>query len=318
MLPLLARHDIDPDAVAREVGLSASVFADPDNVVPFATLCRFVQLAAERTGLSDLGHRACTEVGLPALGIVGYLVANMETVEHALAALQEYLFLHDQGAALIFAREGASAVLGYEVLTPGIAGSDHVTFGAMTIIRNILVSLCGDGFRLQEVTFARPAPADTSSLRAFFGAPMRFSAPRSAVAFDARWLDQPVRSADTFIRNVLSDRIREQIADSRLPEDRIRRVVRTLVIGGRFSVDDVAAAFAMNRRTFARRLTEQGTNFRKLLDDARYHSAQSLLRSSGATVAEVAARLGYAETATFTRAFHRWSGKSPREWRRDR
>lgn len=317
VLTVLTKHGIDPDEVAREVGLRASVFADPDAVVPFATLCRFVHVAAQRTGLSDLGHRACTETGLPALGLVGYLVANMETVQHALAALQEYLFLHDQGATLFFVREGSSAVLGYEVLTPGIPGADQVTFGALTIMKNLLTSLCGDGFRLQEVTVARPAPADTSSFRTFFGAPVRFSAARSAVAFDARWLGQPVRSASTFIRNILAERVHDQVADARLPEERIRRVVRTLIIGGKFSVDDVAAAFGMNRRTFARRLDEHGTSFRKLLDEARYQSAQNLLRSSGATIAEVAARLGYSETATFTRAFRRWSGNSPRQWRQE-
>ncbi|MGE5160861.1 MAG: helix-turn-helix transcriptional regulator [Betaproteobacteria bacterium] len=97
-------------------------------------------------------------------------------------------------------------------------------------------------------------------------------------------------------------------------DDTIRRVVRSLVAGGRFSVDETAAAFGVNRRTLARRLRERGTTFQALLDDARYGEAQRLLQSSALPVTEIASRLGYADTATFTRAFRRWSGTSPRRW----
>jgi AraC-like DNA-binding protein len=317
LLPLLAERGIDPQALVLEVGLSPAVFADPDNVVPFAALCRLAKLAAERAGLPDIGLRACVRSGLPALGLVGYLVANSETFERGLAALEAFLYVHDQGAAPFFAVEGAVAFLGYEVLAPAIPGADQVTFGALAIAVNILRGLCGGEFRLREVTVAYPAPADTSLFRSFFDAPVRFDADRSALAFDARWLATPIRSADAYLRSVLVERIHQELAlRGETALDRIRRVVRSLVAGGKFSVEDAAAAFGVDRRTLARRLGEHGSSFRELLDDARHGEAQRLLRSSSAPIAAIAARLGYADSATFTRAFRRWAGSSPREWRR--
>jgi AraC-like DNA-binding protein len=318
LLPLIADRGIDPDPLLAEVGLSSSAFADPDNVVPFAALCRFAKLASERTGLTDIGLRACTRAGLPALGVLGYLVANSESVERGLAALQEYLHIHDQGATSYVVREGDTAVLGYEVLAPGVPGADQMTFGALAIGANILRGLCGSGFRLREVTFACGAPKDVSLLRTFFNAPVRFDAERSALAFDARWLAARVNGANAYIRRVLAEKVSDQIMASREHvEERIGRVVRSLVAAGKFSIDDVAASFAMSRRTLARRLRENGTRFRDLLEDARFRQAQGLLRSSAVPIAEIAARLGYSDTATFTRAFRRWAGTSPGEWRKN-
>jgi AraC-like DNA-binding protein len=316
LLPLLVDRGIDPEALASEAGLAAAVFADPDSVVPFAALCGLVRLASERTGLPDIGLRACMRAGLPALGLVGYLAAHSETVERGLAALEAYLYVHDQGATPFFAVEGAAAIFGYEVLTPTIPGAEQITFGALAIAANILRSLCGSDFRLHEVTIAYRPPADTSLFRSFFEAPVRFDAERSALAFDRRWLATPIRNADAYLRAVLVEKIHRDIAHaSETAVDRIRRVVRSLVAGGKFSVDDTAAAFGIDRRTLARRLSEHGTNFREQLDEARYDEAQRLLRSSAVAVAQVAARLGYSDTATFTRAFRRWAGTAPRGWR---
>ena len=316
LFPLLRERGIDPEALAAEAGLSAQVFANPDNVVPFAALCRLAHLARERTGLCDVGLRACTTTGLAALGLVGHLVANSESVGRGLGALQEFLHVHDEGATTYFSTEGDSAVLGYEVLTASLPGVDQVTFGALAIAANVLRGLCGAGFRFHEVNFAYRVPPDVSLFRSFFGAPVRFDAERSALVFEARWLAAPVAGSDAYIRQMLVERIRQQLADaSDATGDRLRRVVRSLVAAGKFTVDDLAAALALSRRTLARRLNEHGTSFRELRDEARFLAARNLLQSSQVPVAEIAARLGYSDTPAFTRAFRRWAGTSPAEWR---
>ena len=314
--PLLRERGVDPDALAAEAGLPSHAFANPDNVVPFASLCRMAHLAAERTGLRDIGLRACTTTGLPALGILGYVVENSESVGRGLAALQAFLHVHDEGATTFLAIEDDLAVLGYEVLAPGVPGADQMTFGALAIGANVLRGLCGAGFRFRSVEFAYRAPADDSLFRSFFRAPVRFDAERSGLAFEARWLAAPLARSDTFIRDLVVERIERLRADApAAADDRLRRVVRSLVAGGKFTIDDLAAVFSISRRTLARRLEERGTSFRELLDEARFLAARNLLQSSQAPVAEIATRLGYSGTPAFTRAFRRWAGAAPAEWR---
>lgn len=314
--PILAQHGVDSRQLLGEVGLPTSTFDAAENVVPFAALCRYVELATARTGLVDLGLRACLDTGLRSLLTVGYLAAHCETVALALSTLEEYLYVHDQGGVVFLANEGPVAALGYEVLAAEIGGVDQVTFGSLAIAANVLRELCGSDFAIRDVTFAYPAPADTTLFRRFFAAPVRFGAERSAVTFDARWLAAPVNHADPFIRSVLEQRVITEgleVGDS--IDGRIRRVVRTLVATGRWSADEVSATFGMSRRTLARRLKGNGSNFRTLLEAALFDAAKHLLHSTSLPVLEVAARLGYADPASFARAFKRWSGVTPREWR---
>ncbi len=316
LIPLLSQHGVDPGPLVTEGGLSLGVFASPDNVVPFDALCRVVKLAADRTQLPDIGIRACMHMGLRSLGTVGYLVAHSETVERGLAALQEYLHVHDQGATAFFTHEGATAFLGYEILGPDAPGADQMTFGALTIAANLMRELCGPAFRLQAVTLTYRAPVRTALFRSFFDAPVHFGADRSALAFEARWLATRIPTSDTYLREVLTARIKDELAlAGETTLDRIRRVVRSLVASGRFGLDDAAAAFSVDRRTLARRLASHGTNFREVLDDARHAAASRLLQTSDLPVAAIAERLGYADPATFSRAFRRWSGTSPRAFR---
>ncbi len=318
-LPTLLRESgIDADALIAEVGLQAAAFDDPDNVIPFAKLVELTHLAAKRTGLADLGLRACKQTGLVMLGTVGYLVANSTTVGAGLACLQSYLHLHDEGAAPYFQREDGFAVLGYEVLEPDLVGAEQIVFGALAIAANLLREICGVGFALREVNFAYRAPSDTSAFASHFAAPVRFNADRNAVVFDAAFLEHPIAGANALLRNFLTSQLREKerIWEEGVAKDRIQRVMRTLLATGCISQDEVARAFGMNRRTFARRLQENGATFRELLDAVRFDAARVLLRGSTVSLEDVANRLGYADVTAFARAFRRWSEYSPAVWRR--
>ncbi|MCK6406542.1 MAG: AraC family transcriptional regulator [Rhodocyclaceae bacterium] len=318
IVALLRERSIDADALMAAVGLPAEAFGHPDNVIPFARLGELARLAADHTGLADIGLRACTRTGLEMLGTVGYLVANSETVGTGLAALQSYLHLHDEGAAPYLQLEGGLAALGYEVLEHDVPGSEQITFGALAIAANLLREICGPDFVLREVSFACHAPADSSAFASHFGAPVRFDADQSAVVFDAGFLMRPIAGANPLLRDFITSQLREtaRIGDGEVAKDRIQRVMRTLLATGCIGQDKVARAFGMNRRTFARRLQENGTTFRALLDAVRFDAARVLLHTSAVSLEDIANKLGYADVTAFARAFRRWSGASPAVWRR--
>jgi AraC-like DNA-binding protein len=317
LIPVLRETGVDPEPLLRQAGLTTGAFEDPDNVVPFSALCRALRLAAERTGMHDVGLRAGMRADLTALGVLGYFVANSDTVGSGLQALREYLHVHDQGAAPSLLEEDGIAMLGYEVLDPGIDGAEQMSFGALAIAANLMRTLCGAGFKLRAVTFSCRGPADISSFRKFFNAPVRFNADRSALAFDADWLRRPIEGADAYIRALLDARLKDAVAERREGfDERVQRVVRTLLASGRCGEDDAARAFGMSRRSLARRLEDSGSSFRSVVGAARFDAARILLESSEISIVEVAARLGYSDSSTFARAFRRWSGSSPALWRR--
>jgi AraC-like DNA-binding protein len=79
--------------------------------------------------------------------------------------------------------------------------------------------------------------------------------------------------------------------------------------------DQVAKLFSMHRRTLCRRLTVHGTSFQELVDEIRYEMARQFLESSTTDVGHIAAMLDYADASAFARAFRRWSGTTPVQWR---
>jgi AraC-like DNA-binding protein len=104
------------------------------------------------------------------------------------------------------------------------------------------------------------------------------------------------------------------------PDDLLERVRAQLAPGpdGYADLERVAERLFMSGRTLKRRLQQRGTRFRALLDDARFRRAQQLLADAELDIHEVAAALGYRDPACFTRAFRRWSGRTPSQARAER
>jgi AraC-like DNA-binding protein len=157
-------------------------------------------------------------------------------------------------------------------------------------------------------------PVDTAPYRQFFRAPMRFNAEFCALRFPESVMNRPIEGAD-------AARLRAALAEARaggkaILVQGVYRTLRTLLLHGRSSGADVARVLMMHRRTLNRRLSAEGTTFQRVLDDVRFAVAKELLENSAVSMHDVAAALGYAGLAPFMRAFRRWSGTSPGEWRK--
>lgn len=144
-----------------------------------------------------------------------------------------------------------------------------------------------------------------------------FDQPRHRLVFDAAALDLPVTTADAASHRTAFELCERQLIERAPGGLLVQRVARELFAadGGVRSSVQVARAVGMAERTLKRRLAEQRTSYSELLDRARHMRALELLGSE-LSIEEVAERLGYSDPANFTRAFRRWTGKSPRAVRK--
>ena len=114
------------------------------------------------------------------------------------------------------------------------------------------------------------------------------------------------------LQNLIQNRLRPRHPDI---VAQVVRLLRPRVTSGGVSLDEVAAFLSLHPWSLLRRLKLRGTTFRRLLNETRYEVAGQLLRGTRLSVTEIGIALGYADTAVFTRAFRRWSGASPSDWR---
>ena len=181
-----------------------------------------------------------------------------------------------------------------------------------------LASEVAPGLPVRRVTVRLPEPADVGPWTAALGTRPQFDAERNVAALDATALDLPLPQADELTAAMTARQCRE-LVDRRRARTGVAGLVRDQLVTAPGAMPDLAAVagtLAVSERTLRRRLADEGTSFRALVDEVREALAEELLSTQSLSVEQVARRLGYAETASFTHAFTRWKGVSPRAWAR--
>jgi AraC-like DNA-binding protein len=314
----LMKLGADPDEVVRRAGLHPNVFADPENIIPFAALGRLISEAVKATGREDFGLCVGAANKASVMGLTGLVSVDAPTVRDALQVVIETLGTSDTGGATFLRVRDHLASFGYAVTAPDIESADQIVDGALAIAFNLMRQLCGLSWRPSFVRLTRAPPRDKTPFRKFFGSPVDFDQSSACLVFDAGTLDQPVSGRDPEYAKILAPLLDEAVANAR--EDfitAIRSAIRAQIGAGSLSRESLCRALGMNARTLAHRLAAHGVTYSGLADEARYAAAQSLLRREK-PIAEIAVALGSAEQSAFTRAFKSWSGTTPARWRAER
>jgi AraC-like DNA-binding protein len=313
---LLQEMGVDPADVASQVGIDLSHFDDPENTIPFAVAGPLLQECVVRTACPHFGLLVGARARTASLGVLGLLMQHSPAVGTALRNLVLYLQVQDRGAIPTLTIHDELALLGYAVFQRGVVATEQIHDLAIAVGCNILRDLCGGNLRLREVLLRRAQPADLEPYRRFFRAPLRFNSDQTALVFPATWLERPVCAANTQLYRILETEVEALMEQLHVDfASRARRVLHGLVITGSCSVEQAAFLFGMHRRTLNRRLAAQGTSFKDLLQDVRFEIAQQLLRDTHISVVAISEALGYTAAGAFTRAFRRWSGQAPADWR---
>jgi AraC-like DNA-binding protein len=318
-LPAVLRSlGANPAELLAEAGFDLKLFDDPDNRISYAARSHLLAHCVARTGCQHLGLLVGQQAGLQSLGMVGLLVKYSPDVGTALRNLVRCMHLHVRGAVTNLETDGDTAILSYEIYQPGVEATDQVGDGAVAGLFNIMRTLCGPDWKPVEVQFAHRKPDTVGAFRSFFQAPILFDAEQNAVVFAANWLNLRLPETNPEQHRLLQKQIDvlEDIYGDDLP-GQVRSVLRTALLTGHARSDQVAALFSIHSRTLTRRLKDFGTSFQELLDEGRFEIARQMLDDTRMEVSQIALVLDYADASAFTRAFRRWSGATPTQWRKN-
>ena len=314
---LLAEAGADADETARTAGLDPRRLDDWTHTISFAEMGRYLVECVRASRDETFALRVGLAGGPSALTALGHLAQHSPDVRTSLATLRTYAHQFS-GAVSMLQRRGVAS-LEYSFLLPGVEGAGLIAEAGVGVALSILRRLCGPAWTPIEVRLARGLPGRPTRWRQIVHAPVYFGAERNVVSFSAKWLDQRVERADPELRRILHDRVAE--LDAEYGEDfslRVSAVIRSSLLAGDASPAHVSSRLAISARTLRRRLARYDTDFESLLDRTRLEVAGHLLANSAASMTQIAGLLGYAHSSAFSRAFRRWTGKSPRDWRTER
>jgi len=177
----------------------------------------------------------------------------------------------------------------------------------------------GTGRRVNplRVELRRPE-ADRRVYEEYFGCPVRFGARRNRLVFRVKDIRLPFVTHNPELLEMvapqLESELQQVLAQGEL-KAQARDVVKKLLAGQKPQLEDVAGELRVSVRTLQRRLREEGTTFHGVVEDARREMARHYLAQSSLELNEAAWLLGYEDPNSFIRAFHRWEGAAPGEWR---
>lgn len=308
---------------SKAFGIDRATLEDPEATVPITVYYDAIERAAAYTGQVHFGFRFAlhwTKVARDGIGAMHFLLLSSPTLRVACDRMLRYQHYWNPAETYELVPVGSTVNIRYGCWGPPREAHLHQAEKTAALI--ILVARSVDpACTPVSVSFPHVRRADDADLTRVFGVAPTYGAPWTEIGLPAAVMDRPLPGANPGLFDFMDRYVRKEIStlqrDTPGFQARVFAVVQRLLHEGQLRQDLVARSMGFSPRTLARRLAEEDTTLREIVDLVRRRRAEALLESDVA-IAEVAFLLGYSEPAAFQHAFRRWHGVSPHAWREKR
>lgn len=315
ILRALAARGLDADALAARAGIDPHALG-PEARVPRAALNRLWAVAVEATGDPALGLEMYRFTAQTTFHALGYAVLASVTLKEAFERIVRHRRLVGDVLELALVDAGDRYRFHIDVSRQPDIPYQAVDAVAALCVRQARALHAPRACDPLRVAFARPEPRDLAPYRRTFRAPVEFDQPANVVEWARADVEDPLPAGNAELARGNDEVLVRYLA--RLEQSRIATRVQQALLealpGGAPSKSAVARTLGMSARNLQRHLAAEGTSFSELLADARISLARTYVEAGRLSVTEIAFVLGFADTSTFSRAFKRWTGMSPRAW----
>jgi AraC-like DNA-binding protein len=310
-------RDVNAAPIRRLFGRTR--LEDPSIRVPEAMTERAWGLAASLTGDDALGIHVAESLPRGALDLVEYALRSSPSLAKGLHRLARYgRLVSDRVATRTHRRDDSILFLVHDTASTPLHPAR--TEFALAVALKLLRDSAGVDITPVRVSFAHAAPGDVAEHQRFFHGRVRFAAGSSSMSLSGADGARPMRQADEALAGIIRRRLENALGDrDRASAGKMSTRVRRLLVEhlgqSVLTLDAVASALAVSRRTLTRRLAEEDESFRHILDAVRRDFARALLQDRSLSIGDIAFFLQYSAPAAFHRSFRRWTGGTPQAFR---
>lgn len=313
---LCRKNQLNPHVLLQHCGIDPLVLRRSNLLVDYARIAKVLNLAAHNSGNQQFGLELSLQRDYLVFGPFGLLLSQAESFQDLLRITNKYAHLHAPGIHLQEHHFGELIALEYQLhLSKKVDLRQLIELG-MGVVYRAAQALFKGSWQLHKVTFAYPEPSNSASYAGFFQAPVLFSQPLTALYANASILRLQPSEQRSQLKSHLIEQFTEQQGDAQ--EDyatQTKMIIQSVLPTGEATLALVASLLNLHPRQLQSQLQQRGYSFRTLLDEVRYSEAQLQLNHSNISITDLALSLGYADETAFSRAFKRWSGLAPRQWR---
>jgi AraC-like DNA-binding protein len=318
LLDFAAARGARRSALVRRAGLEPGDLRHPDNRVALHKYVALMRAAQELSGDPALALHYGEAVDLSQISIVGHIDQGIASMEDAFAMIDRYgaLVVETGGPRPRFLVERR----GHDIwiIDRRQHPNEFPELTESTFARIVCGArrFFGENRLLKAVHVTHPAPAYRAEYERVFQARVVFESDRNALVYDAAWWARKLAGGSPVSDVVAAhaDRLLDDLEASKTTVGRVESLLAARLESGDLSMAGVADALGLSRPTLLRRLRAEGTTFAQLLDRVRRETALEYVRERRLSVKETAYRVGFSEAAALSRAFKRWTGRSPRDF----
>jgi AraC-like DNA-binding protein len=313
----------DASVLCHRAGLKPEILIDPDARQPLASYVNLMREAKAATGDQALALHYAEAVLMSEVSIVGLIMEASATIGDAYLQMRRY-------GRLAMEIDTASDEARFELVIendrlylvdrlPAQKDYPELTEAAFAWL------ICGprrflDRSPVLSVQIAYPSPSHRAEYERVFQCPIEFEASRNALQMHPEALTWRVAQNPSYVFGMLTERADALLASldaTRTTTGRLRAVLAAVLHQGEISAEAMAHQLGFSRQTLFRRLREEGTTYSQVLTNLRRQLAIEYLKAGKVSANETAYLVGFSDAAAFSRAFKRWTGQTPGEFRSD-
>ncbi|MBU3068392.1 AraC family transcriptional regulator [Aestuariicella sp. G3-2] len=315
----LQRHGIDPKPLLATHGLTEDLLRQDDQLIPMTVFLALLNQTASMANDPFLGLHIYEDMDFTDLGLLGYAMLNATTLsDYWQASIRYYNVYQGESEQKLIIKEDCVEFT-YRITDTSLPYCRHDS--EMSILFDIMFlrQLLGDDWTPRAVHFQHPAPSETDEYQRVIQAPVVFNQPTNKLIVERSLLDFAITSADQRLFNVLKASL--ETLQSRLHtksdlEQTIKDHIAHTIADEIPNVEQTAKQLHMSVRTLQRRLSDANLTYSELIDETRKMLAEQYLEETRLPQTEIASLLGYSGSKAFYRAFTRWHGVTPQDYRK--
>ncbi len=314
LVSALRERGIDADALLLEAGIDPGDIARPDERLPLPSTTRLWQLAVRETGDENLGLWVSRYSSQTTFHALGYAFMASSSLQQAMERVVRFNGMVSDAAEVTTERRGDYYLMSWKLVSDVQRPAEQAMEAVISSIIRASRRLYGAEFSPVAVQLMRAEPESEQLFRDFFRSEVIYGAREYRLEFRVEDLEKPLPWGNEDLARS-NDRVVEEYL-ARLELGSVATRLRTLLTkelpSGVRSHDHYAAILGMSGRSLQRKLSAEGSSFNQVLNETRCDLAKSYLQAGQRhSLTEIAFLLGFSDTSSFSRAFHRWTGVAP-------
>ncbi len=299
-----------------KVGLKKALVQKSNAEIPERKFVELFELAGEAEH-TFVGLKIGSQLQAEHIGALGHAVINAQNVEQGIETLVNYVITYSHLSEIKCHVEKNTVEISYQISDPSISNKHQDAEFAIAGIHRLL-SLCADQeISLSAIYFEHNQPCNTDIYKEIFNCPIHFQASASKLTFSRDVLSYCSDKRDSRLFDILVEHLEDVRKKRNTTElhNQISSLIASQLSGGNLSIDHMSKLLGVSVRTLQRRLDDNKLDYSHILNELKHQLSINHLKDPSLTLSDISFKLGYKESSSFSRAFKRWTGISPKKYR---